>query len=111
VGAHDGEVGRDLAVRGLYCPQVALAEKRLSVVLKWALTPSSRQDSSTGSMMSGVGHLRHRPRTGVDQCVSIPRCAKAVVISTPRGEASTTTATFTVSRTLSHSMASRMFLT
>src|SRR6266702_1324186 len=58
-----------------------------SVVLKCALTPSSRQDSSTGSMMSGsaISDIGHGP--GSTRCVSIPRCAKAVVISTPSGDA------------------------
>ena len=75
------------------------------------MTPSSRHDSSTGAMMSGsaISDIGHG--LGSTRWVSMPRWASAVTISTPSGDASITTADLTVSRTLSHSMASRMFFT
>ena len=74
-------------------------------------TPASAQESSTGCTMSGSARsLRAHGRWSMTW-VSIPRCASAVTISRPSGVASTTTATFTSSSTLSHSIARRMFFT
>ena len=83
----------------------------LSVVLKWSLAPFSCQDSCTGAMMSGsvAADSAHAPSS--IRCVSMPRWHSAVTISRPSGLASTTTAERTPSRTLSHSIARRMFLT
>ena len=81
------------------------------VVLKCRCTPSSRQDSSTGAMMSGSAIIDNAYGFGSIRCVSTPRCASAVTISNPSGPASTTTADLVAEMTLSHSIALRMFLT
>ena len=59
----------------------------------------------------GVGELAERPRAGVDDVGLDAAMGSAVTISSPSGVASTTTAACTASRTLSHSIARRMFFT
>ena len=80
----------------------------LICVFKWMCTPISRQDSSTGAMMSGSAISAMAHGCGSTRCVSMPRCARAVAISTPIGWASAMTARFTVSRISSQRSAARM---
>ena len=60
----------------------------------------------SGSITSAIGH-----GPGSTRVTSMPRCCSAETISIAIGPDSTTTAYFTVSMYLSHSIASRMFFT
>ena len=113
LGAHHHEVGGQLALVGAHRPHLAgpSPTKASSLVLKCIFTPISAQDSSTGAAMSGSVASASAQGWWSTRWVSMPRWARAVTISRPSGDASTTTATLVWSRTLSHSIASRMFLT
>ncbi len=62
-------------------------------------------------MMSGSAMLASAYGLGSTRCVSTPRCASAVTISSASGDASITTARSVSAMTLSHSAALRMFFT
>ena len=80
-----------------------------SLLLKCRVAPISRHESSTGATMSGSVAMDSVHGLGSTRWVSMLRWHSAVTISSPSGPASSTTALVTLSSTLSHSMASRMF--
>jgi hypothetical protein len=82
-----------------------------TAVPRCSCTPRSVRDVWTGSATSGsrTSCSTHGPSS--TKCVSRPRWPRLPAISTPSGVAPTTTIRFIESRSLSNSIALRMFLT
>ena len=78
---------------------------------KCRFAPSSFRLSCTGSAISGSAIWESSHAFSSTMWVSMPRCARAVVISTPSGPDSSTTAFFTSFSVSFSSMPRRMFLT